>query len=642
MKKSLLSAVLLGLLLIGDSSAFAQVSTTTLQDNAKIQNFLAKNPNYSFQNINKNKFGQKDTLNLPFFDDFSESSLYPDSSKWLNNQVYINNQFPIEPPTYNVATFDALASNGRPYNTTINKDFNGPGDSLISQPINLKDSMGTPYALTDSIVLSFFFQPNGNGYHLNGEDSLRLFFKAENQVWIQVWSVGGQGENAPFQHVSLAIEDINYLHKDFQFMFTTYTRQVGNANHWHLDYVYLDSRRSTSTDYYNDYAIQTTPTSLLKEYSSMPYSHYSTNPASFNEDAVYFRASNLYNVAKNIEVRHEAYYKGTDEKANTKFSENSNNILAQSSILRNLPKYDISGLTGTDPIVIDRMIEIRENGIVNDYKNNDKITTTQVFYDYYAYDDGSAERGFGFDHNTSPSNIEGQVAYGFDIAKEDTLYAVATFFNEAVYDVSRTRFKYRIWKDLSGVDGASEDVLIYESDDESPSYNTANGERTFSTHYIDTLLLLSPGKYYIGWWQQSMFNLNVGWDMNYGNLKNSDRPNPNLYYNTFGTWKNSDLPNGTLMMRPHFGSKRQLYASIHQVEADEYNHRIYPNPARNIVKFGKEYAKVSLSTMSGLIVKSDLDVKSLELNGLQAGLYFVTLEDEKGQIHTSKLVIIAD
>ena len=163
----------------------AQVRTYPLEKNQSIDHFLKENPDYSFQSDLKFKFGKKDTLDLPFFDDFSESYLYPDSLNWLNNQVYVNNHFPFRPPTINVATFDGLDSKGSPYNKTINKDFSGPGDSLISQPINLKDSAGSFYAISDSMVFSFFYQTNGLGYHLNGEDSLKLWFKSANNLWVK-------------------------------------------------------------------------------------------------------------------------------------------------------------------------------------------------------------------------------------------------------------------------------------------------------------------------------------------------------------------------------------------------------------------------------------------------------------------------
>jgi len=619
--------------------SYAQVTTYPIQENAVLQNFHKANPTYQFQGILKSKFGKRDTLELPFFDDFSESNLYPDSTKWLNNQVYINNDFPIQPPTFNVATFDVLDANGIPYRGTINKDLSTFGDSLISQPINLKDSLGVPYKLSDSIILSFFYQPNGNGYHLNSEDSLRLSFKVDDTTWVQVWSVAGQSSSADFVQVFIPILDIKYLHKGFQFAFSTYTRQVGNANHWHVDYVVLDENRSLNIDYYNDYAVQSTPSSLLKNYFTMPYEHFKVNPVSEMAPSVTFRASNLLNMGKNILVRHEAT-SGGNTLVSTNFVDNSNNILAQSSAERTFTIFNFSNLTGTKP-VIKHTVSVQENGVVNDYKKNDNITVELEFEDYYAYDDGTAERGFGFDQNTNPSNIEGQIALGFNVLKQERLYAIATYFNEAVFDVSARRFRYRIWKDLAGINGAVADELIYESEIQVPAYNSANGKRTFSAHYLDTNLILSPGTYYIGWWQPEIFNLNVGWDMNFGNTQNPNRPNPMLYYNTFNIWSNSGVPDGTLMMRPHFGDSVGIYLEVPEQQVKNKQIKVYPNPASNIVHLTAEFAQVSLYTMSGVLLKAEQNKTFLAVNDVPEGLYYLRLVNEKGELFTSKIVIIA-
>lgn len=617
----------------------AQVSTYPLHENTVLQNFHKANPNYQFQRNLKNKFGIRDTLELPFFDDFSESKIYPDSTKWLNNQVYINNTFPVEPPTFNVATFDALDPTGKPYRGTINKDLATFGDSLVSQPINLKDSLGVPYTLSDSIVFSFFYQPNGNGYHLNNEDSLRLLFKAVDNTWVQVWSAAGQSSTTDFRQVLIAIQDTKFLHKGFQFAFQTYTRQVGNANHWHIDYVILDADRSVNIDYYNDYAVQTTPSSLLKNYYSMPYSHFKVNPAAETAADVRFRASNLLNIGKNILVKHEAT-SGGNVLVNTSFPANSNNILAQNSAERTLPIFDFSNLSGPNP-VITHTVSVQENGVVNDYTKNDNITVQLEFKDYYAYDDGTAEQGFGFDQNTNPSNIPGQIALGFNVLKEERLYAIATYFNQAVFDVSARRFRYRIWKELSGVNNATADELIYESDLQVPDYNSANGERTFSAHYLDTNLILTPGTYYIGWWQPEIFNLNVGWDMNFGNTQNPTRSNPMLYYNTFDIWSNDGVPNGTLMMRPHFGDSTGIYLGVPEKISVTKHIKVYPNPASNIVHLPTEYAEVHLYTMNGVLIKSDYNLTSVVLDGIQDGFYYLRLISEKGELFTTKLVILA-
>ena len=625
--------------LFSSTLSHAQVTTYPIQGNAVLLNFHKANPAYQFQGNLKSKFGNRDTLELPFFDDFSESNLYPDSTKWLNNQVYINNHFPIQPPTINVATFDVLDANGIPYRGTINKDLSTFGDSLVSQPINLKDSVGVPYTLSDSIILSFFYQPNGNGYHLNSEDSLRLSFKAEDSTWVQVWSVAGQSNSTDFAQVLIPIKDVKFLHKGFQFAFSTYTRQVGNANHWHLDYVVLDENRSVTIDWYNDYAIQSNPSSLLKNYYTMPYEHFKVNSVSETAPSVTFRASNLLNIGKNILVRHEAS-SGGNTLVSTNFIDNSNNILAQSSAERTLPIFNFANLSGSKP-VITHTVSVQENGVVNDYKENDNITVQLEFEDYYAYDDGSAERGFGFDQNTNPSNIEGQIALGFNVLKQERLYAIATYFNEAVFDVSARRFRYRIWKNLAGVDGAAADELIYESELQVPDYNSANGERTFSAHYLDTNLILSPGKYYIGWWQPEIFNLNVGWDMNFGNTQNPNRPNPMLYYNTFDIWSNSGVPDGTLMMRPHFGDSVGIYLGVPEQQVNNKQIKVYPNPASSIVHLTAEFAQVSLYTMSGVLLKSEQNKTSLAVNDVPEGLYYLRLVNEKGELFTSKIVIIA-
>jgi hypothetical protein len=619
----------------------AQVTTYSLDRNARLQEFHLKNPNYVFQASSKNKLGTRDTLDIPFFDDFSQSTLFPDSILWLNNQVHINNQFPILPPTLNVATFDVLDPQGIPYRNTLNRNFKDAGDSLISQPINLSSNGDRAYSVADSIILSFYYQPNGYGYHLNGEDILRLWFKAKNGLWFQVWSKVGESKSRDFEQVMIPLLDSNFFHAGFQFMFTTFTRQVGNANHWHIDYVLLDKDRDRAETTYNDYAIQTTPTSLLKDYWAMPYEHFSQDPDAFMDDSVRLSVSNLAGIDKRLEIRHEAYANGTMV-TTTAFPTNVNNHDAQSTRQRNLPIYSIANVPNTGEVNVQRIVAVREAGVPNDVTVNDQFSFTQIFHDYYAYDDGTAEQNFGFDEESSTKNTIGEVAYGFNVAKRDTLYAIATYFNQAVYDGSRNRFKYRIWKELKGVNRGLGDSIIYESEEMTPTYSIANGQRTFTPFNLDTVLVLDPGRYYIGWWQGSIFNLNIGWDMNYGNTQNMQRKNPNLLAKTseiLDEWSN-DVPEGTLMMRPHFGSKRPLYAGVHSFEKKRFKPTIYPNPTRSDVYFEQEYEQISIVNSQGQEVLLASNVSKLSVSNLPSGLYFVVLRSRNGEQSTARLVII--
>lgn len=628
-------------LLLTTFTLSAQVKTTALVQNKTISTFLDDHPNYQWKGEGfKTKWGTADTLSLPFFDEFTNTGIYPDSTLWLNNQVYVNRHFGDLPPTLGVATFDVLDNRGQPYNNgTLNKDFTAAGDSLTSMPINLEDSAGQAYSLSDSFVLSFFYQPNGLGYHLEAEDSLRLFFKNEFDVWIQVWSAGGS-DVKPFEYVSIPVDQPGYLHKGFQFMFTTWTRQVGNANHWHIDYVLLDKDRSVQTDYFEDYAIQSRPSSLLRSYYEMPLSHFLADPQNEVDDSIYFRASNLDQITLNIEVRHQLSYQGTTL-ANTAFAANAGNVPSRNSSRRRfeMVSFDAAIASGSAPLSLDRITRVREAGVINKNTANDSVFTQQMFWDYFAHDDGSAEQGFGFDQDINPTNIEGEIAYRFKLNHADTLFAIAAFFNQAVFDVSRETFTFRVWKQIAGQGGASADSLVYESEPLNPMYMDRINQ--FSVHYLDTQLVLPAGDFYIGWWQNSMFNLNMGWDKNAGNHKTPAVQSTDLFYKVFGSWSNANLPEGELMLRPYVGSSRTVFASVPEQKIQEPL-TIYPNPSNGSFQLGQEFEEVMVYDLQGNLVHFARDTDQLTMEAELSGMFYVLARNSGDQWLKSKVIIFAD
>src|ERR1035437_3854757 len=74
-------------------------------------------------------------LTLPFFDDFARPGIFPYQPFWADQNVFINNTFCIKPPSINVATFDALGSNGLLHTNASSSEF--ASDTLTSQPFNL-------------------------------------------------------------------------------------------------------------------------------------------------------------------------------------------------------------------------------------------------------------------------------------------------------------------------------------------------------------------------------------------------------------------------------------------------------------------------------------------------------------------------
>ncbi len=114
---------------------------------------------------------------LPFFDDFSTSKVVPDQTKWIDKNVFVNENFAYRPLNKGVATFDALDSTGRIYKDADYIAF--PADVLTSVPLRT-DSVFTPVArkLTpaDSLYFSFYYQPQGIANEPEEWDTLLLEF----------------------------------------------------------------------------------------------------------------------------------------------------------------------------------------------------------------------------------------------------------------------------------------------------------------------------------------------------------------------------------------------------------------------------------------------------------------------------------
>ena len=137
---------------------------------------------------------------LPFLDDFSYDSYFPDNILWEDSAVFVNRSYPVNPVTIGVATFDGLDASGMAYD--ISSSMQGQrADSLTSRPIDLSS--------LDSVYLLFYYQSQGLGDNPQTEDSLILEFLSGIDslgfpIWKKVWSVEGQNTQE-FQRVSIKI-----------------------------------------------------------------------------------------------------------------------------------------------------------------------------------------------------------------------------------------------------------------------------------------------------------------------------------------------------------------------------------------------------------------------------------------------------
>lgn len=567
-----------------------------------------------------------DTLELPFFEDFSEPWHKPNAERWLDESVYVNTTLPLLPPSIGVATFDGLNFNGDPYG---NSTESNSADTLTSSPINLN------YPPSDSIYLSFFYQPKGLGNFPEFVDSLTLEFRnPTDSTWNWAW--GTKGEDYPqnfrqFLQVMVPVKDTAYLKKGFQFRFRNYAQQNGSWDHWHLDYILLDRGRFKNDTSRADLSFMYMPKSIIKDYESVPLWHFM--PQSIANMDTLFNLS-LSNPSNTSNFRTFKYLYLNDD-----FPEERRDSLLVAGLGPIQPRQefvytDAVKYAFEDPGTEATTYRLRNyiNFIPTDpqdfFPANDTIEYLQIFSNYYALDDGSAEERLNINNNGG-----GFVAQRFDLLQGDSLKAVQFYFNRTVEIGAGSPFFLMVWGAGANQPG---DLLLSQSVDYPPS----EGINRFVTFEINEPIFLPAGSYYFGWSQSTNFPVNLGFDRN---INNNDR----IFYNLSGTWYNFAAQEGTLMIRPMFRYPYDLYVNLQKVADQAENWKIYPNPANHLVHIETDGnpagGQIQLYDASGRMIHVQTlhgAKNTLLISEFPKGLYFLRLTaDDNRHFEIKKLVI---
>jgi hypothetical protein len=556
----------------------------------------------------------RDAVPLPFFDDFSYISHDPDPNLWQNRGAVVNTTFPVDPISYGVATLDGLNSNGIPYDT-LSFSFNiiGPADTLVSQPILLG-----AYDASSQVFFSFFYQAGGLGdvpnsanynlfnFNVGFGDSLVLEFKDNLGTWHHIWSHDGE-DMQPFQQVSIPVTNIEFFHDDFQFRFRNYATLVGNYDQWHIDYVKLNTYPSGFDPVITDVAIQYYPTSILKNFQSMPWDQFQDFQKTEKAEHHILTIRNNFNVVKNTSYQFEAT---KEPGAIPVFTSTvlADNIDPQISTPLQLDSFSIPSFSDT-VVTIATKYWISATGDNN--TRNDTIIRNQVFSNYMAYDDGSAEATYRL--LGSPAML----ALGFHLNKMDTLQGIAIHFSNTDEDISQNVFSLLVWNNL-------EDSALFRDDFLKPEYGTSYNGFTF---YRLSQPVVVKDSFFIGWQQTSLANdlkMDIGYDLN-------DDAHQHLSYNIFGTWNQSTFP-GAVMMRPYLGGEIPFGVGVTEPGNDVNSFSIYPNPVSDVLYFKNEdnqsYLLEVLDYAARTVIASQ-NVASISVAALPAGFYFLKAVNSK-------------
>lgn len=598
----------------------------------------------------------KSALELPFFDDFARGDTYPASDLWYGPHVFINTTYGINPPSVGVATFDAYNGQGNLHANASTFPFSA--DTLTSHPINLN------FAGDTTIYLSFMIQPQGLGFQPGERDSLVLeFYDTAADEWIGAWSAWADFNNQTLNHVErlnsqpikviqsdtihktfhrvhFPILDERFLTEGFQFRFRNYASiqqnsmvagLLSNCDHWHIDQVYLDRERAYNDTVLYDITFARPLGSILKNYEAVPWTHFNTsaqtaeltNPLQFS---ILYRNLNLDESPSGRQVTRRfsiLNHSNNDEYA---FSGAADNIPPLSDFLyvRDYV-YDFESAWEDSAKYTFTAYLVTEDPYP--FRWNDTIRYTQVFKNYYALDDGSAEGGYGVFGEGSQT---AQVAVQFNTYATDKLVGLYMYFNRTKDDANQKYFKLGVWDDDNGKPGS----LIYEQIGLRPQF--LDSLNRFVLYGLDEELHLPKGTFYIGWIQTTQEMLNVGFDKNRDNSSK-------IFYNIDGQWKNTAYK-GSLMLRPVFGELTE-WPTHSELIPVEKTLSIYPNPAshelwvKSDMPFNQGIVQIYNLLGQQVLTATISHGQSLNVSSLSSGTYVVRVIADGELLGTKKLVI---
>ncbi|MDR2010320.1 MAG: T9SS type A sorting domain-containing protein [Bacteroidales bacterium] len=589
--------------------------------------FLKKYSKQYFENYPHLKNTSIDTLELPFFDDFANSFIYPDSSKWTDKYAFINSDYAIDPVSIGVATLDAIDEFGNVY-SHLTSMGSGIADNLTSQPINLG------YQPQDSIYLSFYFQAGGYGNIPENRDSLVLQFKVPDTEWQSVWRAEGGERMEHFELVLIPIIEEIYLKKGFQFRFINYASVSSNyepswksnSDNWNIDWVKLDKNRSINDTLMNDVAFLYNFKSILSDFEAVPWKHYLNYTGDeIITDSLSYVYKNSWGARQQINRRFFIIDKFTNDTIcrSDEQGDSENIEISQTIVYNKLVECNYTSGFSQDSASFIIVGNISNDTVASryNYRWNDTIKYHQNFYNYYAYDDGTAEAGYGIIGSAA------SIACKFTPLIEDTLKGVLIYFNKVIDEANRKNFYLTVWDDNNGHPG---NVLL-EMEGIVPKYSSEINQYLY--YPLDSLIYIES-TFYIGWRKTTNDVLNCGFDVN--------RPVRNkLFYNVTGEWVPSQFE-GALMIRPVFDYEPNNLLSTEENSIIQ-DYEIYPNPATDILninsEFPFEYCEIYDSS-GKLLLRSNYNNHSLNISNLNSGIYFVQLKSDSKIFKTKKIMVL--
>ena len=160
-----------------------------------------------------------------------------------------------------------------------------------------------------------------------------------------------------------------------------------------------------------------------------------------------------------------------------------------------------------------------------------------VLDNYYAYDDGTAEVGFGIIGT-------GGIACKFELNKASMLKSLDLHFVRSGVDNNNSTITLKVWKTINGIDGATiTEVLVTTR--VSIIMNDYKIDK-FYNYEFSTPINLEAGTFYVGWEQINIAaRYVIGFDLSKNNIDKVYTFKDNSWGQNF-----TDVAKGSPMIRP--------------------------------------------------------------------------------------------
>ena len=553
---------------------------------------------------------QTNTVTLPFWDDFSKGI---QSSRWIPKGASYTENIGNKAPSIGMVLFNGVDEAGKSY--SLQEKDQGEGDYLSSIPLDLS---GIPVAQQATVYLSFYWQAGGKAEVPDSNDRLTLQILTPGGTWLNIWEKRGGTtvDRNRFIQETIAIRP-EWQHANFQFRFFSNGRQSGPFDSWLLDYVYLNSKRSSTDLSYPDRALTQKTTVRLGDFGAYPWEllqknqkgKWSTAKSEFQNLENRFKAMEY-----SVTLRDSSGVSMLPINSTTPFNPVPNALERRTITSRSFTEIP---LPAKPTEVIFEMALITGDGLLTevngsdtiryaqvDFRSNDRVSSTFAIRDYFAYDQGVADYTAGINQRS------GQLAVEYTTPEPVFLKGMSIDFSNA-RQVNQV-LDLVVWSALDKKPLYSKEVVI-------PAKKPGQ-----EIHYfpLEEAIPVS-GTFFVGFTQFTTEFLQVGLD------KGNDFSG-RIFYNVGGGWVQNKEVTGSLLIRPHVSLTGKAGGSNDATNTL----RIYPNPTVNEVQVEGEFSYLQVLDSYGREVfpprVATAKGEVLNFKDQHPGLYLIYVQGSTG------------